>query len=286
MTVVILGAEGQLGRALSDLLPWATLLDRNRLDITDAVAVANYDWSDATSVINAAAYTNVDAAETPRGGRIARAVNASAVGYLAEAATKHGFPLVHLSSDYVLDGKSARPYTETAPMAPLNVYGATKAAGDELAAATPKHYIVRTAWVIGDGPNFVRTMVDLGRRGVSPTVVADQIGRPTFTSTLADGIVHLLETRAPYGTYNLTNCGPLVTWAGLARRIFAHKGYDLPVASRTSTEYYADKPAAAQRPHYSALDNAAIKATGFTPGDWQPALEAYLTGATIKTNSS
>jgi len=286
MTIVILGAEGQLGRALAELLPWATLCNRSSLDITDAVAVANYDWSDVTAVINAAAYTNVDGAETPRGGRIARAVNASAVGYLADAATKHNFVFVHISSDYVFDGKSPRPYFESAEMAPLNVYGATKATGDRRAARTPKHYIVRTAWVIGDGANFVRTMVDLGRRGISPAVVADQIGRPTFTTTLAAGIVHLLETLAPYGTYNLTNNGPLVAWVGLARIIFAMKGYDLPVTSKTSAEYYADKPAAAQRPHYSALDTTAITATGFIPDDWRPTLEAYLTSADVATNSS
>ena len=286
MTIVILGANGQLGRALVNLLPWATLRDRASLDITDAVTVENYDWRGVTTVINAAAYTDVDGAETPRGGRIARAVNTSAVGYLADAATKHDFALVHVSSDYVFDGKSPRPYAETAPMSPLNVYGATKAAGDELAAGTPRHYIVRTAWVIGDGPNFVRTMVDLGRRGISPTVVADQIGRPTFTTTLAAGIVHLLESPAPYGTYNVTNSGPLVAWVGLARRIFALKGYDLAAISKTSTEYYADKPAAAQRPHYSALDNTAIKATGFTPCDWQSALEVYLASADVEANLS
>ena len=276
MTIVILGAAGQLGRALAGLLPRATPLDRNRLDITDAVAVANYDWSGVTAVINAAGYTKVDAAETPQGGRIARAVNASAVGYLTEAAKHHGFDLVHVSSDYVFDGQSPRPYAENAPFAPLNVYGATKADGDKAAALTPKHYIVRTSWVIGDGPNFVRTMVNLGARGLSPTVVADQIGRPTFTTTLAAGIVHLLETPAPYGTYNLTNSGDLTTWADLAGEIFAQQGYNLAVMRQTTDEYYANKPEAAKRPLNSALDLSKIKATGFAPCEWHPVLKAYL----------
>lgn len=286
MTIIILGAAGQLGLALAELLPWATRCNRSSLDITDAVAVARYDWSGVTAVINAAAYTNVDAAETPRGSRIARAVNASAVSYLADAATRHDFAFVHVSSEYVFDGKSPRPYTESADMAPLNVYGATKAGGDLLAALTPKHYIVRTAWVIGDGANFVRTMVDLGRRGISPAVVADQIGRPTFTTTLAAGIVHLLESPTPYGTYNLTNSGGLTTWADLACEVFAQQGYDLAVMRQTTAEYYANKPATAQRPLNSALNLSKIRATGFAPYDWQLALKAYLTSVGVATNSS
>src|SRR5690606_332337 len=117
-------------------------------------------------------------------------------------------------------------YTEDVSFAPLGVYGQTKAAGDLAAQTAPRHYIVRTSWVIGDGNNFVRTMASLAERGISPRVVGDQIGRLSFTDDLAEAIVHLLETRADYGTYNVTSSGSEQSWADIARDVFRLTRHD------------------------------------------------------------
>ena len=158
-------------------------------------------------MINAAAYTAVDAAETPAGRRDAWATNVDGVAALVAAAREHRFGLVHVSSDYVFDG-TREVHAEDEPFSPLGVYGQTKAAGDALVATLPRHYILRTSWVIGDGHNFVRTMAALADRGVEPGVVDDQYGRLTFTDEIARAIRHLLEVDAPYGTYNLSGEGP------------------------------------------------------------------------------
>jgi len=163
------------------------------------------------------------------------------------------------------------------PANPLSVYGQSKADGDTQASHVTKHYIVRTTWVVGEGGNFVRTMAGLADRGVSPTVVDDQIGRPTFTSDLAAGIAHLVRTRAPFGPYNLTNSGDPASWADVAAAVFEARGRSASDVGRTSTEaYFADKPQAAARPLNSVLDLSKIEATGFRPRDWRPALTDYL----------
>jgi dTDP-4-dehydrorhamnose reductase len=277
VTTVIVGANGQLGRALRSEFPEAVPLDRAALDVTDAAAVRNYRWADVDVVLNAAAWTAVDAAEDPANLEAVRAANVDAVGYLARAVRTSGATLVHISSEYVFDGKHAGQIPEDWPPNPLSVYGQSKADGDTQASNVTKHYLVRTTWVVGDGGNFVRTMAGLADRGVSPTVVDDQIGRPTFTADLAAGIAHLLRARAPYGTYNLTNAGEPASWADVAAAVFAARGRSADDVGRTSTEaYFADKPQAAVRPLNSVLDLSKITATGFTPRDWRPALEEYL----------
>jgi dTDP-4-dehydrorhamnose reductase len=184
---------------------------------------------------------------------------------------------VHISSEYVFDGEHEGPHPEDWPANPLSVYGQSKADGDTQAGYVTKHYLVRTTWVAGDGGNFVRTMAGLADRGVSPTVVDDQIGRPTFTADLAAGIAHLIGSRAPYGTYNLTNGGEPASWADVAAAVFEARGRSADDVSRTSTEqYFADKPHAAARPRNGVLDLSKIAATGFTPRDWRPALAEYL----------
>jgi len=287
MKTVILGAGGQLGHALAKVLPEATRLDSKDLDITDQAAVSNYPWAGIDVVINAAAYTNVDGAETAEGHKAAWAANAAAVASLAASANAHDFILVHISSDYVFDGTATQPIPEDATMAPLSVYGTTKAAGDIAAELANHHYLVRTSWVVGDGQNFVRIMEKLGASGISPTVVCDQIGRLSFTTELADAIVHLVTTKAPYGTYNVTGSGEPASWAEVAREVFAVKGYQgLSVTDQTTVDYFASKPKAAKRPLYSVLDLAKIEATGFTPQDWRISLKAYLTGTDIATTKS
>lgn len=277
MTTVIVGANGQLGRALQQQFPDAVALGRSTLDVTDAAAVRNYRWADVDVVLNAAAWTAVDAAEDPANLEAVRAANVDAVGHLARAVRTTGATLVHVSSEYVFDGKHDGPMPEDWPPNPLSVYGRSKADGDVEAGHVTKHYLVRTTWVVGQGSNFVRTMANLADRGVSPTVVDDQIGRPTFTADLAAGIAHLLRTRAPYGTYNLTNDGEPASWADVAAAVFEARGRSADDVGRTSTEaYFADKPQAAVRPLNSVLDLAKIKATGFAPRDWRTALAEYL----------
>jgi dTDP-4-dehydrorhamnose reductase len=272
---VIIGANGQLGRALTILFPGARALTSRELDITNKTAIESYDWSGVSHIFNAAAYTNVDGAETQEGRRAAWAINADGVANLAAVATQHDATLVHISSDYVFDG-TIDNHLEDEGFAPLGVYGASKAAGDVSASLTPKFYLIRTSWVIGDGKNFVRTMLELGKKGVSPTVVADQIGRLTFTSEIALAIKHLLTTGAPYGTYNLSSEGDPTSWADITREIFKLAGFDLTVTNTTTTEYFAGKEGVAPRPLQSTLNIAKLKSTGFSPADWHDSLAAYL----------
>ena len=272
---VILGAHGQLGRALQALYPDAVALDLPDLDLSDAAAVDAYPWQGVGTVINAAAWTAVDAAETPEGRLGAWAANVTAVHNLVQVCRRHRITLVHVSSDYVFDG-TRTPHTETEPFAPLGTYGATKAAGDALVATLPQHYLVRTSWVIGDGRNFVATMRDLAAKGVAPSVVDDQYGRLTFTSTLAAGIQHLLTTRPPAGTYNLTNEGPTLSWFAIARRVFELVGADPQAVSPQTTAEFAQGKTVSPRPVHSTLDLSKITATGFVPRAADDLLVGYL----------
>lgn len=274
-SIFIVGANGQLGQALKAKYPKAQSVDKDELDITNSESVANFDWSGIKVILNAAAYTNVDGAETPEGRVAAWSVNASAVGNLVHAALKHDLVLVHISTDYVFDG-TKDPHTETESFSPLSVYGQSKAAGDIAVGLAPKHYILRTSWVIGEGANFVRTMLSLGERGISPTVVADQVGRLTFTSELVRAIDHLLSTETNYGTYNVSNDGDVASWAEITRTIFKESGYDLTVADTTTEEYYAGKENIAPRPLLSGLDLSKIQATGLTMNDWRDDLRTYI----------
>ncbi len=274
-TFFIVGANGQLGRALQAKYPNAKSADVKELDITDAESVKNYDWSGIKVLFNAAAYTNVDGAETEEGKKAAMAVNAEGVANLAQAATDHDFTLVHISTEYVFDGTKS-PHLEDEPASPLSEYGKSKASGDAAAVATPKHYLLRTSWVVGDGHNFVRTMLGLGQKGVEPKVVSDQVGRLTFSDELVRAIDHLLKSQAPFGTYNISNGGEPASWADITRQIFADAGFNLKVTDVTTEEYFADKPEAAKRPLQSTLSLDKIEATGFKPVDWREDLQKYV----------
>lgn len=277
---LVLGADGQVGRALRAEYgddPSVEFVTREQVDLSgDLESVLR--WQDYDTVINAAAYTAVDAAETPTGRADAWAVNVTGVAALARVATARGLTLVHLSSDYVFDGTSDSPYREDDPIAPLGVYGQTKAAGDQIIATVPRHYILRTSWVIGDGRNFVRTMASLAERGVDPSVVDDQVGRLTFTSELARAIRHLTTTGAPYGTYNVTGSGPAMSWADTARRVFELSGHDPARVTGVSTEaYFASATGAvAPRPRNSVLDTQKLESTGFIPEAAEDSLARYL----------
>jgi dTDP-4-dehydrorhamnose reductase len=277
VTVVVLGAHGQLGRALLREFPTAAGVDREELDLTDAAAVRDHDWAGVDVVLNAAAYTAVDATEDPANLAAVRAVNVAAVEHLAAVAGEHGFTLVHFSTEYVFDGRHSGPMPEDLPPAPLSVYGRTKAEGDAVVAALARHYLVRTTWLIGEGRNFVRTMIGLADGGKQPTVVADQIGRPTFAVDLAAGVRYLVERGEPFGTYNLTNSGNPVSWADLAAAVFELRGRSRDdVRPVTTAEYVAATGAAAPRPLNSVLDLSKITGVGFAPRDWRPALAEYV----------
>jgi dTDP-4-dehydrorhamnose 3,5-epimerase len=273
--IFIVGANGQLGRALQQQYPGAKSADIDELDITDSKSVANFDWSGIKVILNAAAYTNVDGAETAEGRAAAWNVNATAVGHLVRAALKHDIVIVHVSTDYVFDG-TQDPHTEDEALSPLGVYAQSKAAGDIAIGIAPKHYLIRTSWVVGDGPNFVRTMLGLGQKGIAPTVVADQIGRLTFSAELVKVIDHLLTNKAPYGTYNASNGGEPASWADITRAIFEEAGYALTVTDTTTAEYYAGKPGIAPRPLRSTLLLDKLEATGFHPADWRAGLHEYI----------
>lgn len=280
---LVLGAGGQLGRALCAALPDAHGVTRAELDVTDADAVAAWPWHDYGTVLNAAAYTAVDAAETPEGRVAAWAANASAPATLARLASEHGFTLVHYSSEYVFDGTAAVDpgHVEDEPLSPLGVYAQTKAAGDVAVGLAPRHYVLRTSWVIGDGKNFVRTMQDLAGKGVSPSVVDDQVGRLTFTDELVRATRHLLDSGASYGTYHLSNGGPAMSWREVAQAVFERSGRSRDDVTGTTTEAYAEGVLAqgrpfAPRPLSSAMSLDKIRATGFEPEDAMAALDRYL----------
>ncbi len=273
--VLILGAGGQLGRAMSAALPDAVAMGRDELDLTDRAAVETFEWSGYGVVVNAAAYTAVDAAETAEGRRSAWATNVTAVANLVTAARRHRLTVVHVSSDYVFDG-TAETHDEDEPLSPIGVYGQTKAAGDAVLSLLETHYLIRTSWVIGDGNNFIRTMANLADRGISPGVVDDQYGRLTFTDELVRAVQHLLDVRAPYGTYNVSNAGPPTSWADIATAVFEARGRDSADVERVSTEEYGTGKAMAPRPRHSVLNLDKITATGFTPVDAGVSLKEYL----------
>lgn len=274
-TIFIVGANGQLGKALKAQYPGAKSADIDEMDITKPESVMNFDWSSIKYILNAAAYTNVDGAETAEGRIAAWKVNASAVSNLVRAAQAHDLTLVHVSTDYVFDG-TQEPHTEDEPFSPLGVYGQTKAAGDLVVSLASKHYILRTSWVIGDGPNFVRTMLGLGQKGVAPTVVADQVGRLTFTSELVKAIDHLLTSHAAYGTYNVSNSGDAASWAEITREIFKEAAFGLTVTDTTTEEYFASKTGIAPRPLKSSLALDKLQGTGFNSTDWRAELKVYV----------
>ena len=254
---IVIGGNGQLGRALCELLPTATAITRADLDLTDSAAVAALDVSGADTIINAAAYTAVDAAETPEGRRAAWAVNVTAVAALARLCIEHGLTFVNVSTDYVFDG-TAETHALDEAVAPLSVYGQTKAAGEAVTSTVPRHHLVRTSWVVGDGRNFISTMRTLARDGVNPRVVDDQFGRLTPAADLAAAIVALLRDGTPFGSHHVTGSGPVESWADVARRVFTEEGRDPADVTGISTQQYAaDQVAAgraiAPRPRHSTL---------------------------------
>ena len=272
---LIIGANGQLGTALKEKYPKAATADYDELDITNRDAVQAFDWSGITTILNAAAYTNVDGAETADGRIAAWKVNAIGSRNLAEVAIAHDITLIHISTDYVFNG-SNKNHSEDEPFSPLSVYGQSKAAGNISVSLVPKHYILRTTWLIGEGKNFVRTMFRLGQKGISPTVVSDQVGRLTFTNKLVQIIDHLLTNKSAFGVYNATNDGEPASWADITREIFKLANFDLQVTNSSTKEYFANKPEAAPRPLNSVMSLSKLQSTGIKSRDWHEDLSAYI----------
>ena len=287
---LVTGCNGQLGRAVRALAEERGVAknfdfcDIDAFDMSDPEAYGKLDWSLYGTVINCGAYTAVDAAETPEGRRVAWAANATGPALLARTCAEHGITLAHVSSDYVFDG-IRELHDEEEAMSPLSVYGQSKAAGDIAVAGCPRHYIMRSSWVIGDGKNFVKTMCMLSDKVAAGdlervTVVDDQLGRLTFTRDMAAAIFHVLDTRAPYGTYDCTGSGAVKSWADIARACFeAKNGNGEKVVPVSTADYYASTEGpVAPRPHFSALDLSKLEAAGFHMPDWEKRLAEYLKG--------
>ena len=285
---LVTGCNGQLGRAVRALAEERKVAkdfdfrDIDTFDMSDPEAYGKLDWSLYGTVINCGAYTAVDAAETPEGRRIAWAANATGPALLARICAEHGITLVHISSDYVFDG-TCELHDENEAMSPLSVYGQSKAAGDIAVAGCPRHYIMRSSWVIGEGKNFAKTMCALSDKVAAGdlehvTVVDDQLGRLTFTRDMAAAIFHVLDTRAPYGTYDCTGSGAVRSWADIARACFeAKNGNGDRVVPVSTADYYASSEGPiAPRPHFSALDLTKLEAAGFHMPDWEKGLAEYL----------
>lgn len=286
---LVTGAHGQLGRAIQAYVQEHELEgfefhDADTFDITDPSFYKVVDWSLYGTIINAAAFTAVDKAETPEGRRAAWQVNATGPALLAKVAREHHLTLVHVSSDYVFDG-TQETHSEGEALAPLGVYGQSKAAGDLAVANAGAYFILRSSWVIGEGKNFVRTMQALSKRVADPneqlqeiTVVDDQYGRLTFTQDMVEAIFHLLDTHAAYGTYNLTNKGKTVSWYDIARRVFALTCDNADAVKPVSTEQYFKNASAviSPRPTHSTLDLTKIENAGYTPQPWDEQLELYI----------
>ncbi len=278
--IIVTGCNGQLGRAINRELGGSTEYelintDVDNLDITSIDAVTKLvEEVKPYAIINCAAHTAVDACET----QIDSAYRINAIGprNLAIAAEQHGAKLIHVSTDYVFAGDAAVPYTEFDAVGPKAVYGKTKLAGEEFVKSfSSRYFIVRTAWLYGEGKNFVKTMLRLAETNSEVSVVCDQLGSPTSTAELAKAIAYLLPTEN-YGVFHGT-CEGSCSWADFAAAIFKKTGKDTKVNYITSEEYAAKYPAAAARPAYSVLENYMLKlTTDFMFADWETALDNYI----------
>lgn len=282
---LVVGSQGQLGHALHDLagdqgLEGFEYVDYNTFDIKDPETYKDYDWDLYGTIINAAAFTAVDKAESPEGRKQAWATNVTGVANLARVATEHGITLVHISSDYVFDG-TVSEHDEDEEFAPLGVYGQTKAAADAIVGTVPRHYIVRSSWIVGQGRNFVTRMIGLARQAqiehrVTAQAPTDQDGRLTFATDLARGILYLLSSHSPSGTYNLTGSGPIVSWYDIAVRVFDKLGVDTRYIDGNSVDAYAKTVGGSARPHHCGLRLEKITQAGFEPRNWEMSLDKYI----------
>lgn len=275
MKYLVTGAHGQLGQELQKLLQERDLsfvaLDAHQLDITDRTAVLSVFATEQPDVVlHAAAYTRVDLAEDE--GRVINwQVNVEGTKNIADAAKQYGSKLIAVSTDYVFDGFNDGEYKETDAVNPQNAYGRAKLAGElAVTESGADAYIVRTSWVFGEfGNNFVYTMQRLAENHPKLTVVNDQFGRPTWTRTLAEFMLHLVAVDAEYGIYHLSN-DKTATWFDFAKEIL--KNVPVIIDPVTSSEF----PQKAYRPNHAVMSLEKAKSTGFVIPSWQEALSTFL----------
>lgn len=279
MKILVTGANGQLGQELVQQLQQKnvelyafTKTDLDICNLSNVQQVVNEIQPQV--IINAAAFTKVDLAETEQD--LAFNVNAYGQRNLAVAAEQVGAKICYVSTDYVFDGNATEPYQEHALVNPIGVYGKSKYAGEQLTQTlNSKYFIVRTAWVYGEyGPNFVKTMLRLAKERDELGVVSDQIGSPTYTVDLATFLIELVQTEK-YGIYHCTNSGSC-SWYEFAQAIFEESNVDIKVNPLTTDQY----PTPAKRPNYSVLSDRALKLNGFKPvRHWRDGLKAFLNNA-------
>lgn len=278
--VLLIGADGMLGGELRERLEKiydVTGTTIQTLDICDKAAVeAKVNEVNPYFIINCAAYTNVDGCETNED--LAKAVNGTAVGNIAEAAKNVGATFIHISTDYVFDGKLPveECYSESMVTNPVSAYGRTKLLGEQNAAKAEKYYILRTAWLYGlGGKNFVKTMLRLSKERDEVTVVNDQHGSPTTTTTLCEIIESVMEKEPEYGVYHSTNEG-FTTWCDFTKKIFEYANISTPVRGITSQEYKEMFPMSSDRPTNSQLSKEKLHSININPERWEDALAKYL----------
>ena len=275
MKILITGSNGMLGHDLinvlkekHDLIPTTS----KTLDITDKKQTIDFIRDKKPDiVINSAAYTDVDGCEENQD--LAYSVNGDGVRNLALACSEIDCPLVHISTDYVFDGSATEPIREDGEIGPISIYGKSKLEGEEaIQEILDKYFIIRTAWLYGiNGRNFPKTMLELAENHPEITVVYDEVGTPTYTPDLAEGISRLIETDY-YGIYHLTNSGSC-SWCEFARYIFEIAGRDVKVIPVTASEFARPAP----RPSYSVLDNSNWIERGFKPlRSYKDAIKEYI----------
>lgn len=278
--IFLIGADGMLGGELRERLEKkydvvGTTIQT--LDICDKEAVLNKAKEIKPDfIINCAAFTNVDACEVKE--ELALAVNGTALANIAEAAKQESAKLIHISTDYVFAGDMPvdKIYTEDMEPNPVSAYGRTKLVGEENAKKAEKYYILRTAWLYGlGGKNFVKTMLNLSKTKDEISVVDDQHGSPTSTTTLCEIIEKIIEKEPEYGIYHSTNEG-FTTWCQFTRKIFELAGINTKVNAITSEEYKEMYPQSSDRPKNSQLSKEKLKNVGIVPSKWEDALKEYL----------
>lgn len=283
--ILLTGALGQLGRAIQRV--YKDEVEFIKTDVVEAEGVSALDITDADAVekvvsdnqidviINCAAFTNVDGCETQE--ELAYNINANGPKNLAVSAKNNNAKLIHVSTDYVFAGDGKRPYVETDEPAPVSAYGRTKLAGEQFVqSCCDKYFILRTAWLYGEGHNFVKTMLKLSENHDEVSVVMDQLGTPTSAMELAR-MIHALESTELYGIYHAT-CEGDTNWAAFAEAIFKKAGKNTRVNYVTSAQYKEMNPKSANRPAYSILENAALKGKmpSFSMAMWEDALDEYM----------
>ncbi|WP_238368364.1 dTDP-4-dehydrorhamnose reductase [Mesobacterium pallidum] len=283
MSILVFGKTGQVATELQALAPDAVFLGREAADLTDpAACAAAIEAASPTAVINAAAWTAVDKAESEE--ETAALVNGAAPGAMAEACARLGIPFVHISTDYVFEGGGTDPWTPTDPTGPLGAYGRTKLAGEEaVRGAVGTHAILRTSWVFSaHGANFVKTMLRLSETRDALSIVDDQIGGPTPADAIAAACLEiarqLLEDPSKSGTYHFGGT-PEVSWKDFASEIFAKAGRTVAVSGIATKDY----PTPATRPLNSQMDCSATEAVfGIPRPDWREGLDRAMTALGAK----